>query len=65
MIRRDQYDMELLGGIPFEWWHQIDAACDAFFRRRGMPIKGPSLKELIHQEAMADHRKKKHAHSNT
>ena len=60
MLNFKDYNADELGGIPFEWWHQIDKACDLFFMRRGMRIKGPSLKEIMHQEAQTRQQEKTH-----
>lgn len=53
--RGHQSEMAVCGGVPIEWLHQIDRACDCFFASRGM--RGPlPLKELIHLQAVARQR---------
>jgi hypothetical protein len=47
-------------GIPISWLHEIDAACDAFFARRGMapptPVRDQIRGECRAQSARRDAR---------
>ena len=31
--------LDSIGGIPMWWFRELDAACDAFFARRGIVFK--------------------------
>jgi len=42
--------MTRIGGIPFEWWHQVDLACESYLRCKG--IQFASRREQIKRAAM-------------
>ena len=46
----NQVDIEDYTGIPWQWIDEINAACDEFFRKRGMPVQ--SIREQIHADYM-------------
>ena len=45
----DQLEVARVFGIPWEWFHEIDAACDRFFAKRGMK-KLPDFREQINAQ---------------
>jgi hypothetical protein len=43
--------IDSIGSIPWEWWAEVDAACEAFFKRKGMkPL--PDFRQQIHNDCM-------------
>jgi hypothetical protein len=45
--------LDSIGGIPFLWFREIDAACDRFFAKRGIVYEGFSWKQDIHAKISA------------
>ena len=43
-------EVQQVYGIPIGWFYEVDSACDAFFRRRGMRVGSQSLRERIYEE---------------
>jgi hypothetical protein len=46
----NQVDIEEYLGIPWQWIDEINKACDAFFRKRGIPVY--SIRDSIHAETL-------------
>lgn len=44
--------VERVYGIPIEWFREVEAACDAYFKRKGIVWNRGPMKEIMHREAV-------------
>lgn len=63
MNEYDELQITQVFGIPLSWWHEIDAACDAWLKRRGM--KTQSIREQIYFEQCLGKRRRDFRRRNT
>lgn len=46
-------------GIPIEWFHQVDRACDAYFKRKGIKWNDLSFRDKMRWQMLVERNKKK------